>query len=472
GYLRLHTATVTNNLYEARNTLTQRIIGYHDDLAHNYGTVALDISHMQDGDHAGLAIFQDPLAGIGVKIDGSKKVIYHYSATLAGDAGVVETDIAEISGDVVYLRAVVSMDDPASAEFYYSTDNSTYNKVGTAFRLPYELSVFIGNRFAIFNYAAKSLGGYVDVDWFSTDPVFSEEMFYPAEFESFSKESLTAVSLEADADELVVMTGSNVNLNVIARFEDGHTENVAGRVSYTVSDPSVVSVRSGAVKGLRDGRVTITVDYCDPLGNVLTLDLDVESTTFPLVSGLFNPSIWESGTFDESTCTVITGQYGFAGWNYSNGVDLSDYRYLVAKVAKSPQAGGLSFRIFDENNYWAGCHSATKSSASDCDYFLVDLGKAWKDDKSRKIDPSHIYYVGFWTYGGSPFVIKDVYVTNDSNYLDHSGIVDIDAADMPVDVYTLQGILLMHGVSRTEAISTLKSGIYIIGGHKVMVSKF
>lgn len=473
GFLRLHTATVTNNLYEARNTLTQRIIGYHADKAHNYGTVALDISHMTDGDHAGLAIFQDPLAGIGVKMEGGKKLIYHYSASLTGKNGIVETDFNEINGDVVYLRAIVSLEGVSTAEFYYSNDNTTYYKVGPAFELPYDLSVFIGNRFAIFNYATKALGGYVDVDWFSTEPVFAEDTFYPAELESFSKESLTAVSLEADADNIVVMTGSNVALNLKALFEDGHTENVAPKVTYTVADPSVVTVRNGAIKGLRDGKTMVYIDYRDPLGNVLSLSVEVESTTFPLVEGLFNPSIWETGTFDEATSTVTTGQYGFAGWNYSNGVDLSEYKYLVAKVAKSPQAGGLSFRIFDENNYWAGCHSAPKSSASDCDYFLIDLSKAWKDDKSRKMDPSHIFYVGFWTYGHSPFVIREVYVTNDSDYLNPSGISDIavDDADAPVNVYNLQGMLLMHGVSRAEAITSLPSGIYIIGGHKVAITR-
>lgn len=471
GFLRLRTATVTNNLYEARNTLTQRIIGYHADKAHNYGTVAFDISHMQDGDHAGLAIFQDPLAGIGVKIEGSRKIIYHYSASLSGKNGIVETDLSEIEGDVVYLRALVSLENTASAEFYYSTDNTTYNKVGQLFQLPYDLSVFIGNRFAIFNYATKALGGYVDVNWFSTEPVFAEDTFYPSDFESYSKESLTAVSLEVDADNLVVMTGSNVNLNVIARFEDGHSENVAPKVTYTVADPSVVSVRGGAIKGLCDGTTVVDIDYRDPLGNLLSLSVEVESTTFPLMTGLFNPSIWETGTFDEATSTVTTGQYGFAGWNYSNGVDLSGYKYLVAKVAKSPQAGGLSFRIFDENNYWAGCHSAPKSSASDCDYFLIDLRKAWKDDKSRKLDPSHIYYVGFWTYGHSPFVINEVYVTNDEDYLNPAGVtaITMDDADTPVDVYNLQGMMLKHGVTRAEAVGSLPSGIYIIGGSKVRI---
>lgn len=32
--------------------------------------------------------------------------------------------------------------------------------------MTYDLKNFVGNRFAIFNYATELLGGYVDVDYF------------------------------------------------------------------------------------------------------------------------------------------------------------------------------------------------------------------------------------------------------------------------------------------------------------------
>jgi beta-xylosidase len=52
--LRLSTATVTTDLYQARNTLTHRIHG-----PNGVGTVVIDISNMADGDRAGLALFRD-----------------------------------------------------------------------------------------------------------------------------------------------------------------------------------------------------------------------------------------------------------------------------------------------------------------------------------------------------------------------------------------------------------------------------
>ena len=48
--LRLQTATVTNDLYAARNTLTHRIQG-----PTSTATIELDYSAMRDGDRAGLA---------------------------------------------------------------------------------------------------------------------------------------------------------------------------------------------------------------------------------------------------------------------------------------------------------------------------------------------------------------------------------------------------------------------------------
>lgn len=52
GYLRLKTGKVVNNIFDARNTLTQRTEGPKCS-----GVVALELSHMKDGDRAGLAAF-------------------------------------------------------------------------------------------------------------------------------------------------------------------------------------------------------------------------------------------------------------------------------------------------------------------------------------------------------------------------------------------------------------------------------
>jgi beta-xylosidase len=64
--LTLRAATVTTDLYAARNTLTHRIHG-----PVGVGTVALDFTSMADGDRCGLALLRDRSAWIGVMRDGS-----------------------------------------------------------------------------------------------------------------------------------------------------------------------------------------------------------------------------------------------------------------------------------------------------------------------------------------------------------------------------------------------------------------
>jgi beta-xylosidase len=63
--LTLRTATVTGDLYWARNTLTHRIQG-----PTSTATIQLDYSTMRDGDRAGLALLRDSSAWIGIKRDG------------------------------------------------------------------------------------------------------------------------------------------------------------------------------------------------------------------------------------------------------------------------------------------------------------------------------------------------------------------------------------------------------------------
>ena len=53
------------------------------------------------------------------------------------------------------------------ATFYYSTDGKTFQQLGTDFHMQFDYKrFFMGTRFAIFNYATKTLGGYIDVDYY------------------------------------------------------------------------------------------------------------------------------------------------------------------------------------------------------------------------------------------------------------------------------------------------------------------
>jgi hypothetical protein len=56
-----------------------------------------------------------------------------------------------------------------AANFYYSLDGKEFTKIGsTDYKMRFDWRrFFMGSKFAIFNYATKRAGGYVDVDSFN-----------------------------------------------------------------------------------------------------------------------------------------------------------------------------------------------------------------------------------------------------------------------------------------------------------------
>ncbi|KAK3899309.1 hydrolase-like protein [Staphylotrichum tortipilum] len=169
----LNTASVTTDLYQARNTLTHRVHGEFPS-----ATAELDISGMADGDRAGLAAFRDRSAYIGLhKTGDTVSVVALFNATIDEWSGTT-LDLGSVKGSVdlpqgtgkVSLR--VKMDARASgdhkASFEYSLDGKTWTGLGGVFELYTGWAFFLGYRFAVFNYATKALGGNVAVLSFGT----------------------------------------------------------------------------------------------------------------------------------------------------------------------------------------------------------------------------------------------------------------------------------------------------------------
>ena len=194
---------------------------------------------------------------------------------------------------------------------------------------------------------------------------------------------------------------------------------------------------------------------------------EAQQPLFSLTNEWFDPNIWEKGTFDESTGQLVTGQYGFGGWKYPEGADLSQWKYLVVEL-KQAQNCWTSFRLFDQNSYWSAPFKVSFNSNT---RVVVDLQnmKAYKDDNNTQfdhdVDPSHIYIAGFWTLGGTPIYIKSVYLSDDG--VNPTGIEHPAIAEEPsvVPVYNLQG----RRVGWSNATSQLPRGLYIMGGRKVLL---
>jgi len=167
-----------------------------------------------------------------------------------------------------------------------------------------------------------------------------------------------------------------------------------------------------------------------------------EQPLFSLTEEWFNPSIWEQGTFEEATGKLVTGKYGFGGWQYSNGIDLSAYKYLVIELSQVQNAGA-SFRLFDNNNYWTCPFRVNFGNETKV---VIDLHnmKAYKDDACTQfdhdVDPTHIYIAGFWTYGGSPVYIKQIFLSDDGETSGISILKNAEGAN--IEWYTLEGVKL------------------------------
>jgi beta-xylosidase len=113
---------------------------------------------MKDGDVAGLAVFQDPYAYIAVmQVDGSRQLV------MVNNGEPVAS--VPVKGNPVYLRTIAS-NRTGKARFEYSFDNHTFTPLGNELSMRFNLSVFTGNKFCLFNYATQETGGYVDFNWF------------------------------------------------------------------------------------------------------------------------------------------------------------------------------------------------------------------------------------------------------------------------------------------------------------------
>lgn len=164
GWLRLTTGKKCESILDARNTLTQRTFGPTCS-----GTTKLDISNMKDGDVAGLAAFSYNYSYIAAKKENGKTQLVMVDAT-QNDSKKEDSpkEIASVpcEGNTVYLKDDYDFAGGDKVSFYYSFDGKEWTQLGETVRTSYELTHFMGSRFALFNYATKSKGGYVDFDYF------------------------------------------------------------------------------------------------------------------------------------------------------------------------------------------------------------------------------------------------------------------------------------------------------------------
>ena len=178
GWLRLKNGYTAKSIVQARNTLTMRTEGPACS-----GVIKMDVSNMKPGDYAGLSAFQYNYGNVGVRVtdSGEKKIYmatnanYNSNGDVMNSADKIQEEVS-LSGNTVYLKTDFRFNtvdgnynvsnNIDKVNFYYSLDGSNWTKIGTQVGMTYDLKFFTGYRNAIYSYATRSTGGYVDVDYF------------------------------------------------------------------------------------------------------------------------------------------------------------------------------------------------------------------------------------------------------------------------------------------------------------------
>ena len=240
GWLRLTTGSKATSILNARNTLTQRTFGPTCS-----GKIKMDISGMKNGDYAGLAAFSYNYGYIAVKKEGTaaKLVMVDAHNNQAEDADKPRVAASvDCKSDIVYLKEDFNFAGGDKVTFYYSFDGSTWTQLGDPMQLSYELKHFMGSKFAIFNYATKSTGGYADFDYFRvTDKLTGTD----------APEAKDHAASLSGTEEIsgVINSEATVKVTMDALIGEGHTDLKASLSIPSGMDVKDVTFNSDAITG-------------------------------------------------------------------------------------------------------------------------------------------------------------------------------------------------------------------------------
>lgn len=155
GFLRLHSLPA-ENLWTARNTLTQRAVG-----PASRPTVVMETAGLKTGDVAGLALFNRPYAWLGIERSAGGMTVSQYNEQSG------ETARETVTSARVWLQADSDYRGNLT-QFRYSTDGVTFRDLGPKIRMTYSLATFQGVRDSLFSYNREGTeGGFADFDSFT-----------------------------------------------------------------------------------------------------------------------------------------------------------------------------------------------------------------------------------------------------------------------------------------------------------------
>ena len=226
------------------------------------------------------------------------------------------------------------------------------------------------------------------------------------------------------SDGQVIPLNSKQNFTVTAVLTNGKEVNVTSIADYELSNSSF-KVEKRQIWSDNAGKTNLIIEFgpdnqkfTKTITEISAVSVD-ENDIFPFYN--FNPGIYGQGTFNENIFNP--DQYGFGGWRFSEGKDLTDKNFIVVNIGSNSTENTILLRVFDSDNYDSG-------NSADYVYevrkpLVVDLKKMHKAIRhdhmkyvysEEEIDDSKVGIVGFWAMGATDLsksiVIEKIEWTN------------------------------------------------------------
>ncbi|MGN0832548.1 MAG: glycoside hydrolase 43 family protein [Kiritimatiellia bacterium] len=164
GWLRLKTTETAECWRFARNTLTQP-----PQDPDSGAVVRLDVSHLQEGDWAGLGLFSSEATFLGVTVEDGRRVLKQVweKSRWGGADRIVQGECPLGSADVVYLRAEIP-EFRFEVRYSFSFDGRHFLAIAAPTGMPYNFFAdWLGPRYGLFCYSTRQPGGFADFDDFT-----------------------------------------------------------------------------------------------------------------------------------------------------------------------------------------------------------------------------------------------------------------------------------------------------------------
>ena len=110
---------------------------------------------------------------------------------------------------------------------------------------------------------------------------------------------MPVTNIDMPDKDLEVQIGKGQKLELMAAFEDGHTEDVSYMAEYEIENTEVADIKDGEVRGFSQGRTGVKATYTDAAGKMSSLSFTLNSTCFPFGEEFIETALFGNGTYRE-----------------------------------------------------------------------------------------------------------------------------------------------------------------------------